>query len=693
MDARLLCLQNSRGEFLIDKLDERVLKYLNNNCLSFEWKDQLLLIALIDIANNIDPRTILKKLYILHPRFKDIFRVCNITSFSDFETDVHLYKYFQGNICANSSNSMKTELLTNYTTAEYNTKKWINNNLISGEREYFQKFLLPPLSIDSRDFSFTKLAKQKAQNTRKDETDAIMPHLSTIRAEANLRWNQMKRLRDAFQQQVRIVESDSLLLPIEFSYDEPKRIGEIFYFRLWDKPSFVLNHPNNFSAAIIKNAQQKKSTYSDENNTYFLEFIRAESIDSESDSEGLWFNKLIEQNVLGHWSKNRPVEEHEEILKFLSLWGYESENEKKPLPFYSQHKGIITPSTFVTQHQDKAEGLLIDVEPFYAACTFGLLAIDILTTTGARKNELLQISNTKECIQVKKINNKPRYSYNAIPKGRDSLEEFYISKQTMEHIQMVSRMLKEHYNSDKIPSVLYRDKRKHLFPKPMPYYFQYEGKALIDISLYSSIRFLLHGLLFEMQDGKAVTIKTHLLRHAFATEAVQRQKMPIDIVAKMLHQKDFNVTEYYSAPTPSQIAESVSELHDVISSYVDIDDVYLRSPQELQKEFDTHAEKIGVFNKVLGGTCVTDYVCPTKMQCLGCKAKIPEPDQEDELLEVIQLSKDMERRFKQMGLEVEVRKAKEMAKQAKIELKEIDLIKQYREERNYEPITTRNPFR
>ncbi|GAB0169062.1 hypothetical protein LSPCS325_24990 [Lysinibacillus sp. CTST325] len=229
----------------------------------------------------------------------------------------------------------------------------------------------------------------------------------------------------------------------------------------------------------------------------------------------------------------------------------------------------------------------------------------------------------------------------------------------------------------------------------MPYYFQYAGKALKRDALYSSIRFFLHGLLFEMQEGKAVTIKTHLLRHAFATEAVQRQKMPIDIVAKMLHQKDLNVTGYYSAPTPTptQIAESVSELHDVISSYVDIDDVYLRSPQELQKEFDAHAEKVGVFNKVLGGTCVTDYVCPTKMQCLGCKAKIPEPDQEDELLEVIQLSKDMERRFKQMGLEVEVRKAKEMAKQAKIELKEIDLIKQCREERSYEPITKRNPFR
>ncbi|WP_339262123.1 site-specific integrase [Lysinibacillus sp. FSL K6-3209] len=693
MDTRLMCLQNNRGEFLFDKLDERVLKYLHNNCLTFEWKNQLLLIALIDLANNIDHVSVMNKLTTLHPRFKDIFKDFNMTSFSDFEPNVHLYKYLQGNICANSSNNMKLALLKDYKSSEYNTKKWIYNNLPTDEREYLQKFLLPPLSFDSRDFSFNKLALEQAQNTRKDETDAIVPHLSTIRAEANLRWNQMKRLRDTFQQQIRNIEANSISLPIEFSYAEPKRIGEVFYFRLWDKPSFVLNHQKEFSDVVIKQAKQKKSTYSDENNSYFLEFIRAESIKSESEPEGLWFNELIEHNVLGHWSQYRPVEEHEEILKFLSLWGYGSENEKKPLPFFSQHKGIITPSTFVTLHQDKAEGLLIDVEPFYAACTFGLLAIDILTTTGARKNELLQINNTKECIKVKKINNKLHYSYSAIPKGRDSLEEFYISKQTMEHIQMVSRMLKVHYGSDKIPSVLYRDERKHLFSTPLPYYFQYEGKAFKKFALYSSIRFLLHGLLFEMQNGQAVTLKTHLLRHAFATEAVQRQKIPIDIVAKMLHQKDFNVTEYYSAPTPSQIAESVSELHDVISSYVDVDDVYLRSPQELQKEFDTYAEKVGIFNKVLGGTCVTDYVCPTKMQCLGCKAKIPEPDQEDELLEVIQLSKDMEKRFKQMGLEVEVRKAKEMTKQAKIELKEIDLIKQYRKERSFEPITRRNPFR
>ena len=73
------------------------------------------------------------------------------------------------------------------------------------------------------------------------------------------------------------------------------------------------------------------------------------------------------------------------------------------------------------------------------------MALDICTTTGARINELLQISNTKECIRTVKVDNKLRFSFYAIPKGRDELEAFYISEQTMKLIQSVGLMLKTHY--------------------------------------------------------------------------------------------------------------------------------------------------------------------------------------------------------------------------------------------------------
>ena len=45
--------------------------------------------------------------------------------------------------------------------------------------------------------------------------------------------------------------------------DEPKRVGECFYFRLWDKPSFVVHHQEHFTDTIIKRAQKRKGAYSE----------------------------------------------------------------------------------------------------------------------------------------------------------------------------------------------------------------------------------------------------------------------------------------------------------------------------------------------------------------------------------------------------------------------------------------------
>ncbi|MDA1538311.1 site-specific integrase [Bacillus cereus group sp. TH244-1LC] len=692
VDIKILHLKDSKGIFLLDRIDEQILKYFINNCIDKPWINHLLLVILTSVDRNLYAQTLRTLIHSTHPRLNDIFRAFNLNKMSEFNVEEHMYKYLKGDIYPNHSNSQRAMFLTMYRAGVYRAKRWVSENLPVTQQTYFEPFLFPMPLFDSRTFSFTKLAKDRAQDIRKNETDAIVPFLPKIRSEAHFRWNQIKRLRDTFQQAILKSKESSIQLPMEFHYEEPKRIGERFYFRLWDKPSFVLHHQEQFPDTVIKNATKRKLAYSEKNNLYFLEFVKAEGIHDNDEAEGLWFTELIEKSVLGQWYKTATEEECLERRSILSLWGYGDKSSTiNPEPFYSKHKGIIGQPTFISLHKDKTEGIFFDIEPFYVACTFGLLAIDIFTTTGARVNELLQISNTKQCIQTKLVNERMHFSFYAIPKGRDEVEEFYISKQTMEIIQIISKMLIEHYGG-KIPSVRYRHERSNLFPEEKPYFFQYNSKTLTKHGVGSSVRFLLHGLMFETQEGTPVTIKTHLLRHAFATEAVQRQKMPIDIVAKVLHQRDLTVTSYYSAPTPSQIAESVGELQDVISSYIDVDDALLRSPEELQKELKEYSEKVGVFNKVLGGTCVTDYVCPTKMACLGCKAKIPQPEQEHELFETIKVAEDMEKRFKKIGLEIEVRKAKEMRKQAKIELKEIDLIKKYREEQRYEPVIKSNTF-
>lgn len=686
VDEQLLHFCDARDVFVLDKMDERYLKYYINNVVDKPWNNHIFLAMLVYTEKKLDVKTITDLLKTLNVRLRGLFEYFNLTQLKELNTETHMYQYFKGSVLEENSDAMRARFLTTYRTCSYAIKKWVATKISKEQQVYFEQFIFPMPSYDSRDFSFTKSVKEQAQNTRKSETDVIVPLLPEIRAEGHFRWNQIIRLRQAYLKAREQAKIPNGVLPLDFYYDEPERVGERFYFRLWDKPSFVLNHQDKFNKHTIIAANNRTGTYSDEKNHYFVEFIKAERLEDNEDTEGLWFTELFEYDVIGLWVQNATDEEIKRKRELLYEWGYGEEgSNSNPKPFESQHKGILTPSTFVSFHKDKANGILFDVEPIYAAATLGLLALDICTTTGARLNELLQISNTKECIRTVKVDKKLRFSFYAIPKGRDELEAFYISEQTMKLLQSVGSMLKTHYGTEKIPSVKYRDERKHLFPTAKPYFFQYHNKAFRKEAVWSSLRFLLHGQQLKTQEGKPVVVKTHLLRHAFATEAVQRQKLPVDIVAKILHQRDVGVTGYYSEPTPSQVAQSVSDLHDVISDYIDIDEAVLRNPEELEKELEEYKEKVGVFNNVVGGTCVTNHVCPIKMACLGCQAKIPQPEKKHELLEVIELSKDMEKRYGAMGLTVEVKKAKAMRKHARTELKEIELIEKFREEQKYEP--------
>lgn len=686
VDHKLLHLRDARETFILDKMDVSYLSYFVRQVLDKPWDNHLYLVLVANVEMNLDPQTIFNSIRFSNVRFQDLFNHYHLTEFQQLNTETHMYEYFKGNIFENHSDDQRSTFLDKYRNSSYKVKKWLKTKLPQEQRVYFEQFILPMPSYGTRDFPFSKAAKEQAKNTRKSETDAIVPLLPQIRAESHFRWNQIDRLRKAFLRACEEVKNSDLELPFIFEYDEPERIGERFCFRLWDRPSFVLHHQEQFSQQVIISANRRRSTYSDENNHYFVEFIRAERLNDDDEAEGLWFLELIEQDVIGGQIYRKiSKEDSQRKLEILNSWGYGKEGEL-PSPFHSQHKGVLSQSTYVTRNKGKAEGLLFDVEPLYVATTFGLLGVDICTSTGARINELLQISNTKDCIKKYPSGEGYMYSFFAIPKGRTEVEQFYITSETLKIIAKVRKMLFEHYKTEKIPRVVYSyARRRHLFKEPKPYFFQYHKKAANDICLASCLRFLLHGLGFVTQEGKTVTVKTHLLRHAFSTEAVQRHDLPIDIVAKILHQRDLDVTGYYSEPTPSQIAQSVSEYHDIIMDYIDLDEAVLRSPEELQQEFKEYKEKVGVLNNVIGGVCVTNYVCPVKMSCLGCQAKIPQPEKKHELEEVIKLSKDMEKRFSEMNLPIEVTKAKTMRRHARTELKEIEEIEKYRKEEGYDP--------
>ncbi|MGG0276532.1 site-specific integrase [Bacillus rhizoplanae] len=685
VDKRILHLQDARGVFILDKLGTKNIKHYVNVCLDTPWCNHLLLGMLVLGSQNLDVRTISKAFTAVNVRMKDIFQAYGLQNMSDFDVNQHVYGYLVDDVFSDHSNYMRSDFLIQYKRLSKKTLKWWKTTLSAEQSSYFQQYLFPEISFDTSEFHFHKKAREEAQSSRKNETSAVIDKLPEMRVEAAFRHEMMARLRKKFLEACKEAQKSKVTLPLPFHYDEPERVGERFYFRLWDKPSFVINHKEHFSEDTLKRARNRISTYSDENNHYFVEFMKAECHDENEIPEGLWFTEIIERGVLGLWYQNKSDKEIAQKKELLQSWGYVEEGSTaNAVPFYSNQKGILTQNVFVSIHRSKAEGVLFDVEPLYATATFGFLAVDILTRTGARINELMQISYTKNCLTATNLEGATRYMFYAVPKGRDVPEPYYLSESTMMHINSVREYLMEHYGG-KIPSVLYRGNRSHIFKKPQPYMFQYHGKAMDHIGISACMRFLLHGMIFQTENGQSIKIKSHLLRHAFATEAAQRLGVPIDILAIFLHQKNIDVTKYYSKPTNKMVSEAVADMH---LGYFDLDEEILRSPQELQEKLAEYKGDFGVLNNVLGGTCVVNTTCPHQMACIGCASKVPDPAKKHQLEDVVALLDENIKKYEKMGLPLEVRKAKENKRKVRLELKEIKAMECYMEELKHDPKIT-----
>src|SRR5947209_20560697 len=95
--------------------------------------------------------------------------------------------------------------------------------------------------------------------------------------------------------------------------------------------------------------------------------------------------------------------------------------------FETTHSGLLAWSettskgrgigNFITEAQQRTDGTLIPAESLYASTTFGLLALELLTTTGMRINELMQVSLLPECI-IRMVDDPPQCATDQTPRIR-----------------------------------------------------------------------------------------------------------------------------------------------------------------------------------------------------------------------------------------------------------------------------------
>jgi hypothetical protein len=685
-----------------DQVDRRLVNYLNAHVVDTAWMNHLSFLVLVSASHTrLDVRTVTQRLQVLHRGWKTIFPAYEISHFTQWDPAEHLRRYrLDPNL--EPSLHMRQEFLSTYTASTRSVEMYLRA-LPEKERAIYRQWGLPLLPAAMRE----QLARHKEvqaiqAHRRKAESDAVTPHFARIRGEAHLRWNEIHRLRQKYHEVAALVQSGKATPPVSFSYEEPRR-RHCFHFILWDRPSFVLAHADQYDQSTLRKARRKHRAFQPDRNHFFLEFTGAENMaeaNSPRDPDGLlWFGDLLHYDVLGRKSLFGTPEEVQRKQAYLRSWGYgaDEDPEAGTLPFQANHPGLLTESSsdgtsrFLRLAQQRTKGLLFLVEPFFAAATFGLASLDFFTTTGARMTELLQVSLSADCLYTMEIGGAQRLLVRLIPKGADKPAEYMVGSETKRNLERVGFMLKEQYALqalEALPCVSFNPAthREHDFPDPRPYLFQYQGQHMSHKAITACMRFLCHGMAFTSADQKPIVLKAHLLRHVFATHLHQVEQVPLDIVAKILHQKDVRLTGYYAAPQWQQVVETTDHLLDTFATHLgNVEDAFVRAPVALHQQWEEAKQSVGSLARVIGGECCCHAMCPISFACTGCAYKIPDPARREEIVQQRQWACIRYEQVKRQGLGPETVKMQALIQRCNTFLQEMDLMEEYRHDEAYHP--------
>ncbi len=281
-----------------------------------------------------------------------------------------------------------------------------------------------------------------------------------------------------------------------------------------------------------------------------------------------------------------------------------------------------------------------------------------------------------------------RYLLRLLPKGErtDTRHNYGIGKETVRLIEKTAQMLCEHYKlktGEPLPRVTFDPDhhRSHRFDvTPAPYVFQYNSRHLRDHAINACLRFLMHGMVFQTSEGTPVILKAHLLRHTFATYAVQVEGLPLDLVAEWLKQKNLDVTRYYSQKTQQMIADEHASFVARLATQINVREAILRSPEEIQKQAESARKRVGLLVPVCGGDCTLDVYCPNQFDCIHCPAKAPDPEKRHQVEEKRQWAEERLTYYEREGLVLEAEKMRQLIRACDLEIKEMEQIVAYRKD-------------
>jgi hypothetical protein len=691
----------------------RVIGYIVRNVVGEAWADHLTLIAAVLFAQRRDVWTVEHAIGTLHARFWTLYPLFKLDDMRQWNIDQHLVPYMRGEVLPQDPLATRVSFFRRYMGATNLVASWLDF-LPTDQQEIYRPYLLPTINplLSETLYKTEQEWERRQKEQRKEETEAVVPQFTELRATAHFRFNRMSRFWQAYQQAVLQVLPDHSNLPLEFSYEEGEPPVERIVCRLWDRQSFASAPEHGYNAITIKSLEHGRKNFSHERNKVFLELIKIEPVESAIPPEGLWFLDLIKLGMLGHKPRMGTEQEVAKKQAWLRQWGYgEDDPNEHVCPFAPHHSGILVwpddptfkgggTGKFITEAQQRTDGVLIPVESFYVATLFGLLALELLTTTGMRINELQQVSLSPECL-IRMVDDPPpgasdstpriRYVLRLLPKGErtDKRHHYGIGKETLRLMTQIAQMLCAHYHlqpGDPLPRVPFSacSTRRHRFEgEKNPYIFQYHHQHFSNDALAACLRFLMHGMVFQTNEGSPVILKPHLLRHAFATFAVQVEGLPIDLVAEWLKQKNLDTTRYYSKKGQQEVAEEHASFVERLATEINIREAIVRSPEEIRKLAESARRRVGTLVPVCGGECTFDGWCHNQFDCIRCPSKAPEPEKRYQVEEKQRWAEERLTYYEREGLVLEAEKMRQLLRNCALELREMEMMVAYRKDEGH----------
>tara|TARA_R110000851_G_scaffold326534_2_gene495273 strand:- start:13312 stop:16320 length:3009 start_codon:yes stop_codon:yes gene_type:complete len=500
------------------------------------------------------------------------------------------------------------------------------------------------------------------QKTRRKEATAVVhDKFYLFRDVAERRQIQIERLHTAFTNAIAHHEKTEAGLPLTFSITDETALASgnarkvKQHFKLWNSTALRLAHEPYAEDFYYRRDQQKEHIVHEEGR-YFLSYEGGHSEENSGEVAPYWFVELLEARALGYQNS----------AEFMKRNGYPQKTFLLP----PQSMWDLSTSKWLERISKDLGMLFLPVDGLMLAALVGHAAIQIMTKTGARMNEFLQIRLTPEYLsRVSLPEDREAIAFRAIPKGRKAEEPYYIDERCMKALHgwwVFQRDRRQNFGV--VPPT---DSLKHKI-KPAPYLWQHCGRHFNHGHVNAAMCIMLHGITLQTPAGNSVRLTSHLLRHGFATE-MRALDTPIDVIALLMKQRDVRVTEYYSQPTPAKLVELQQK---IFESRVDLSRTHIRSSAHVKRQIEAAQDQVGALIPVMGGRCTVANQCPAKFACIGCAGNAPDWHKREQVVAYRQAYVTMAAMAETQNLPAERRKAQEILTSCDDVLAEMKLLEE-----------------